>query len=67
MPAIFNVFSNFGRMCLLDNLAEAAICGGLVADPPEILPVMHVLGAFWVRDHLKNFIQAILSSFNDPS
>ena len=29
VPAIFNVFSNFGTMCLLDNLADSAICGGL--------------------------------------
>ena len=30
VPAIFNVFSNFGTMCLLDNLADSAICGGLI-------------------------------------
>ena len=30
VPAIFCVSSNFGAMCLLDNLADGAICGGLV-------------------------------------
>ena len=29
MPAIFNVFSNFGRMCLIENLADSADSGGL--------------------------------------
>ena len=29
MPAIFNVFSNFATMCLLDYLADGIICGGL--------------------------------------
>ena len=40
VPAIFST------MCLLDNLADPAICGGPVADPPEIVPIMHVLGHF---------------------
>ena len=30
VPAIFNVFSNVGTMCLLDNLADTVICGGLL-------------------------------------
>ena len=30
MPAIFNVFSNFGTMCLPDNLVDSAICEGLM-------------------------------------
>ena len=29
VPAIFHVFLYFGTMCLLDNLADSAICGGL--------------------------------------
>ena len=29
MPAIFNVFSNFAKMCLLDNLADSTDSGGL--------------------------------------
>ena len=41
MPAIFNVFSNFGTMCLLDNLADSAICGG-----PDINAHEHLLTIF---------------------
>ena len=29
VPAIFNVFSNFSTMCLLDNLVDSAICVGM--------------------------------------
>ena len=34
LPAIFNVFSNFGTICLLDNLVDSAICGGLITMKP---------------------------------
>ena len=29
VPTLSNVFSNFGKMCLSNNLADSAICGGL--------------------------------------
>ena len=34
VPVIFSVILNVGTMCLLDNLADSAICGGLQTATP---------------------------------
>ena len=50
VPAIFNVFSNFDTMCLLDNLADTAICGGLMMASAVVFlqSILFVLPRFYV-------------------
>ena len=43
VPAIFNVFLDFGTMCLLDSLVDIAICGGLVLAKEDLVPQWHHL------------------------
>ena len=49
-------------LCFLGHPSGAYPENEDVLDPPEILSIMHGVGVY-----LKNFIQAILSRFGDPS
>ena len=58
MPANFNVFLYFDKMCLLDNLADSTDSGGLRAGVAEARRA-GTWGAEWNRGRLKLMVMAL--------